>query len=254
MKTKATNLFPKITCLLVCGAAFLAVPLTAPGIFSTHDQPVVKPVLASLNLHAGLAQGGDGSFYGTKDNDGSKLHGSVFHITPDGMRTTLYSFTGGSDGSSPNGGLVMGKDGNFYGTTMNGGANGEGTVFRITPNGTLTTIYSFSANTDDCDSAGANPKTGLVLGSDGNFYGTTQSGGANGWGTMFEIASNGTLATLYSFSVSDGEHPTELITGTNLDGVIIRDSGVWRIQSLEHRVPDHGGWSAELALFVHGWQ
>src|SRR2546425_333400 len=91
-------------------------------------------------------------------------------------RTTLYSFSG-PDGSFPFGGLVEGSDGNFYGTTSQGGTNiyctdGCGTVFRISPSGSLTTLYSF--NSGD----GKSPYAGLVQGSDGNFYGTTYEGGS----------------------------------------------------------------------------
>ena len=101
----------------------------------------------------------------------------------------LYSFNG-SDGSLPFAGLVQGSDGNFYGTTVQGGvialcAGGCGTVFKITPGGSLTTLYSFSY------SDGATPYAGLVQGSDGNFYGTTPYGGASGYGTVFKITADG---------------------------------------------------------------
>ena len=96
----------------------------------------------------------------------------------------LYSFCAQSkctDGSAPYAGLVLGRDGNFYGTTESGGANGEGTVFKITPRGALTTVHSF--NIYD----GANPYAALVQATDGNFYGTTESGGAHILGTVFKI-------------------------------------------------------------------
>ena len=87
-----------------------------------------------------------------------------------GLLTSLYSFTGGNDGANPEAGLVQGSDGNFYGTTYNGGTNGGyGTVFKISPNGALTSLYSFTGGND-----GGYPDAGLVQGSDGNFYGTTQ--------------------------------------------------------------------------------
>ena len=125
---------------------------------------------------------------------------------------TLYSFSG-SDGNSPNG-LVQGADGNFYGTTYRGGAytnynysEGVGTVFKMTPPGTLNTLYSFS------DIDGANPIAGLVQGANGNFYGTTEYGGeymdqwGDTFGTAFKIMTNGTFTSLYSFSGSDGANP-----------------------------------------------
>jgi uncharacterized repeat protein (TIGR03803 family) len=112
--------------------------------------------------------------------------------------TSLYSFTGGNDGSYPQSALVQGSDNNFYGTTYGGGTGGygwqgNGTVFKISTNGALTTLHSFTGTND-----GASPN-GLVLGSDGNFYGTTGGGGTNGAGTVFKITTNGALTTLYAF-------------------------------------------------------
>jgi uncharacterized repeat protein (TIGR03803 family) len=130
--------------------------------------------------------------------------------------TTLVSFNG-TDGLYATGSLVQGLDGNFYGTTRNGGANdyeicvvrglsGCGTVFKITPGGTLTTLYSFCSKTNCID--GFNPQGGLVLATDGNFYGTTSGGGANGDGTVFKITPGGKLTTLHCFDGTDGAHPS----------------------------------------------
>src|SRR5262249_22120761 len=108
---------------------------------------------------------------------------------------SLYSFRGGNDGGGPLGELVQGADGYLYGTTAGGGTYAAGTVFKISTSGTLTGLYSFTGNDD-----GQNPQAGLALGSDGNFYGTTQSGGTNGGGgTLFKITPAGALTTLYSF-------------------------------------------------------
>jgi len=112
----------------------------------------------------------------------------------------LYSFSG-NDGAYPYAGLVQSSDGNFYGTTAGGGANGAGTVFKITSGGSLITLYSFSG------SDGTGPRAGLLQGSDGNFYGTTTFGGSSDYGTVFRITSGGTLTTLYSFGGSDGAYP-----------------------------------------------
>jgi uncharacterized repeat protein (TIGR03803 family) len=132
--------------------------------------------------------------------------------------TSLVSFdkTNGANPVYVN--LVQGTDGNLYGTTSEGGAHGYGTVFKITPAGTLTTIYSFCSKSGCAD--GEYPNAGLVLATNGNFYGTTHSGGAHDYGTVFEITSGGTLTTLYSFcsksGCADGTDPSDaLIQGTN---------------------------------------
>ena len=128
--------------------------------------------------------------------------------------TNLASFTG-TNGEDPYvGALAQGTDGNFYGTTINGGTNNVGTVFKVTPAGRITTIYSFCSQTSCTD--GANPYAGVMLGTDGNFYGTTSSGGASNFGTVFKVTSAGKLTTLHSFTGPDGEYPqTPLIQATN---------------------------------------
>ena len=162
--------------------------------------------------NAGLVLGRDGNFYGTTVDGGTANDGTVFKISPGGILTTLYSFDNGADGGNPFGGLVQGGDGNFYGTTYQGGTSancngGCGTVFKISPGGILTTLYNFGGGN------GSYPYTGLVLGSDGNFYGTTSSGGASincpiGCGTVFRISPAGILTTLYSFdNGADGSIP-----------------------------------------------
>jgi uncharacterized repeat protein (TIGR03803 family) len=139
------------------------------------------------NPVAGLVQGTDGNFYGTAEYGGTNGSGTVFKIMTNGTFTSLYSFSG-TNGANPAAGLVQGTDGNFYGTTEYGGAyanqygEGQGTVFKITPGGALTTLYSFTGGSD-----GAYPNARLVQGTDGNFYGTTSSGGANDKGTIFRF-------------------------------------------------------------------
>jgi len=131
---------------------------------------------------------------------------------------TVYSFTG-SDGESPVAAVVQGADGNFYGTTYGGGANSKGTVFKVTPGGSLTTLYSFCAQSGCAD--GSFPTAGLVQGSDGNFYGTTSTGGgggscSHGCGSVFKITPSGTLTTLHGFNDSDGQDPVAgLVQGSD---------------------------------------
>jgi uncharacterized repeat protein (TIGR03803 family) len=180
------------------------------------------------NPDAGLVQGTDGNFYGTTFQGGaSNYYGEIFKVTPKGTLTVLHSFEG-TDGAFPYAGLTLGTDGNFYGTTSAGGANtciigslnfGCGTVFKISARAALTTLVSF----DGAD--GSDPSAGLVQATDGNFYGTTSTGGANnscpsGCGAVFKISPLGTLKTLYSFcsqtNCDDGAHPyAELVEATN---------------------------------------
>jgi uncharacterized repeat protein (TIGR03803 family) len=162
---------------------------------------------------AALVQGSDGNFYGTTQSGGTSNAGTVFQITTNGTLTSLYSFGGGNDGGGPLAGLVQGNDGYFYGTTPSGGISNAGSVFQISTNGVLTNLYSFGGGND-----GANPYAGLVLGSDGSFYGTTQSGGTNGGqGTIFKINASGVFTSLYSFSGGkDGSNPqAALVQGSD---------------------------------------
>ncbi len=135
--------------------------------------------------YGGLAQGVDQTFYGATATGGNHGSGTVFRMTRTGLLTNLYSFSGGSDGSYPAAGLLQSSDGNFYGTTTHGGAYGDGTVFRLSPDGTLATLLTFDGYN------GANPQTALVQGTDGSFYGTTQNGGASGQGTIFRLTITG---------------------------------------------------------------
>src|ERR1022692_3185202 len=120
--------------------------------------------------------------------------------------TTLYSFcslSGCPDGAEPIAGLVQAANGDLFGTTSGGSFLSYGTVFRITPGGTLTTLYSFCSQTNCTD--GANPYAGLVQAANGDLYRTTNYGGVNGdFGTVFKITPTGTLTTLYSFCSQSG--------------------------------------------------
>jgi uncharacterized repeat protein (TIGR03803 family) len=131
----------------------------------------------------GLIQGTDGNFYGTTPSGGTNNAGTVSEITPAGVVTVLASFGASStDGTAPIS-VIQGTDGNFYGITALGGTNGGGTIFKVTPAGVETVLYSFPAGLNPHDTIGPN---GFIQGTDGSFYGTTQSGGANGDGTVFK--------------------------------------------------------------------
>jgi uncharacterized repeat protein (TIGR03803 family) len=124
--------------------------------------------------------------------------------------TNLVTFVG-TNGSFPSAALAQGNDGNFYGTTQNGGQQGQGTVFQMTPDGTLHTFVSFNGTN------GGNPYAVLLQGADGDLYGTTEGGGTNGgYGTVFRMTTNGTLTSLFSFAGTNGAQPTAgLVQGSD---------------------------------------
>src|SRR5436190_4014327 len=160
---------------------------------------------------ASLMQGSDGNFYGTTQVSGAAGYGTVFKLTPSGI-TDLFSFNS-TNGAFPLGGLAQGSDGKLYGTTYSGGASNLGTVFQITTNGIFTNLLSFSGTN------GAEPFAGLLQGSDGNFYGATAhgtgpGGDTNGYGTIFQITSNGILTTLVSFDSTNGAYPLAALIQT----------------------------------------
>lgn len=179
---------------------------------------------------AGLIQASDGNLYGTTSFGGVGLYapgGTIFKLTPTGTLTTLYSFcnqtTSCFDGQEPVAGLIQSTEGDLYGTTREGGTNEQGTVFKITLDGALTTLYSFcSAGNGNFCPDGNFPAAGLVQASNGNFYGTTPSGGTNSGGVIFEVSKTGKFSTLYSFctqaSCGDGDGPLAgLIQATDGD-------------------------------------
>jgi uncharacterized repeat protein (TIGR03803 family) len=178
-----------------------AFPNTAGGLYGNY------PPNGSLPC-AALVQGTNGLLYGTATAGGSTGDGTVFRMTTNGTSVGAWSLTSASSGSVPYGGLVQGLDGNFYGTTSIGGAyrydapSGYGTVFKLTPSGSLTGIHSFGYED------GTYPSSTLVQGADGSFYGTAQNGGTNGgWGTIFKISPAGILTPLFSFANTNGAWP-----------------------------------------------
>jgi uncharacterized repeat protein (TIGR03803 family) len=154
-----------------------------------------------------LTRAGDGVFYGTAVGGGAHGAGTIFEVLKAGayLQYTyklVYTFTGGADGGAPEGTLIRDDQGNLYGTTNSGGANGFGTVFELNGAGE-TVLYSFKGGTD-----GANPTGDLLLDSKGNFYGTTSAGGTFGFGTVYEVSASGGETILHSFAGgSDGASP-----------------------------------------------
>ena len=170
-----------------------------------------------------LVQASDGTLYGTTQTGGANGdHGTIFRLKTngDGLKT-LHNFcalTDCADGELPQAGLIQGMDGNFYGATSSSGVNGHGTIFKMTPAGRLTTLYSFCVSTGCPD--GDSPLAAVVQDSAGNLYGVTAFGGfigpcASGCGTVFKLTPQGTLATLYRFSSFDGALPVGLLQATD---------------------------------------
>jgi uncharacterized repeat protein (TIGR03803 family) len=188
-----------------CGTVFRMTPegkLTTLHSFDGTD---------GQGLYGGLVQATDGNFYGTTYSGGTNATcntycGTLFKITAKGVLTTLHTFNG-ADGSNPFGPLLQAADGNFYGTTISGGAQSynRGTVFRVTAKGAITTLHSFCSSANCSD--GYWPQAGLIQATDGNFYGTAEVGGFNGSGTVFQITPSGALIALHSFAHTEGQYP-----------------------------------------------
>jgi uncharacterized repeat protein (TIGR03803 family) len=173
---------------------------------------------------AALVQDIEGNFHGTTTGGGANSNnGTVFKITPQGALTTLYSFCSQAnctDGAKPDAPLVQADDGNLYGTTTSGGTNGWGSIFKVTPQGGVTTLYSFCSQANCTDGASPPLGAGLIQGFDGYLYGVTGGGGATGHGVIFRISIQGQFATLYSFCKqsgcsADGSGPVGLIQVSN---------------------------------------
>lgn len=169
----------------------------------------------------GLVVAPDGTLYGATQTGGTYNAGTIYKITPDGTFSTVYAFTG-VDGARP-GQMMLGTDGNLYGVTYTGGpaftsmsdasTQGDGTVYKMTPNGSLTTLYAFSGLD------GFMPVV-LIQGTNGDLFGTTAGGGPTfqnatqfGAGTVFELTAAGTLTSLYAFDGVTARQPTSLVSG-----------------------------------------
>ncbi|RDC64559.1 hypothetical protein AHMF7616_03173 [Adhaeribacter pallidiroseus] len=181
-----------------------------------------------------LIKNNDGYFYGMTSRGGAYGYGTIFKMTANGTVTILHSFNNTVSGANPQGSLKKASDGNLYGMTYKGGAYNYGTIFKITPGGTLTVLRSLDYTND-----GGYPYENLIQASDGNFYGLTLGGGSTGNGTIFKITLGGDYTVLRSFvSATDGANPygslvqgadgnlygTTSVGGTNNQGTIFRIS------------------------------
>ena len=152
-----------------------------------------------------LIRAADGSFYGTAAYSIGRTssRGTVFRMDADGAAEFVAAFTSGAEGALPNGTLVEAQDGTLFGTTAIGGLYDGGAVFTLNRSGDYAVIHSFAGGSAD----GWGP-TGLILGRNGNFYGTTAFGGAFGQGTVFRMAPEGGIDVLHHFRGTDGSGPT----------------------------------------------
>ena len=201
---------------------------------------------------SGLTLGQDGNFYGTASG-GSTNSATFFRMTPDGDLTTLATFPSAYGAGPRHATLVQSPAGELYGTTMSGGPADAGTVFKVTTNGVLTLLHTFTGGAD-----GGNPLASLVQGADGNFYGTAQVGGDFDAGTVFSITTNGVLSTLVSFAGTNGATPQTGLTrgddgalygGTELGGPGYAD-GVGTGYGTVFKLTTNGGFSM-LAAFAY---
>lgn len=187
--------------VLVLALAVPALATTESAIYSFANPPDAYG--PKCNLVADTA----GNMYGTTFSGGAHNLGAVFMVTPAGTESVVYSFAGGTDGSHPIAGLVRDKKtGTLYGTTLYGGTTNNGTVFKVTPTGTETVLYSFKGGLTD----GANPYSTVVRAGT-TIYGTTFNGGAFGYGTVFKVTAAGKETVLHSFNSAfpalDGSYP-----------------------------------------------
>lgn len=208
-----------------CGTIF---KITESGIFTVLYS---FPSVSTGAEPTGLLQGIDGNLYGVTTSGGANSTGTVFKLNSAGQLTTLYNFCsqpGCVDGSYPSSTLIQSPDGTLYGATQTGGAQGDGVIYKVSSDGSLTTLYSFSGRD------GSNPVT-LIYGLDTNLYGLTESGGLRGHcgfsfacGTIFKITTAGQLTTLYSFCTqvgcTDGEAPVALVQAS--DGTFYGTAGL----------------------------
>ena len=199
------------------GGSGVAYRMTPAGVVTTlHSFDWYQPPNGAFP-YAPLMQAAGGALYGTTAAGGAEMdgyisdYGEIYKITDEG-ESVVASFRG-INGSAPYSGLLQASDGLFYGTTTGGGTYGQGIVFRMTPDGALTTLHSF--NTED----GAVPYGALIQATEGDLYGMTSIGGASNAGTIFKITLAGELTVLHSFvPATEGESPNgSLFQATNGD-------------------------------------
>jgi len=220
--------------------------------------------------HTVLMQATDGNLYGVTSYGGANGSGAVFRISPSGTLTAIYNFcslASCADGENPYTSLIQASNGDLYGATYYGGASNNGTLFKITTSGSLTTLYNFCSLASCADGSG--PEGQLALDSAGNIYGTADEGGTSNFGTVFKFSTKGVLTTLHSFSGADGEYPgggliaasgafygTAYSGGANGDGTVFKITAAGAETTLHSFTGSDGenpnGWLVDAAGSFYG--
>jgi uncharacterized repeat protein (TIGR03803 family) len=220
-----TGRVPRLFAVIAALAVLVVITIcTAQSAFAQTETIVYNFCSATnctdgQNPLAGLVMDASGNFYGTTSIGGDFNSGTVYKIASDGSHSVVYSFgTNAGDGNEPfTGTMVLDASGNLFGTTAFGGAHGGGNVFKISPTGEETVLYSFCSRGGSLCVDGNEPIGGLIQDKHGNLYGTTQLGGAFNQGTAFRLRPNGSITVLHSFgNGTDGLNP---------EGAMVMDAG-----------------------------
>jgi uncharacterized repeat protein (TIGR03803 family) len=198
---------------MIAVALLFAVAAGAQTYTKLYTYPIGAGAYSGIGFPQLMSQGRDGDLYSTIQNDGTKNVGTVYKMTTAGAPTTVYNFcslTSCADGGYPWGGVTLGFDGNFFGTTQGYGTHGAGTVFKVTPTGTLTTLWNFANSTDD-----SAPTYTTVQGQDGNMYGVSEEQYVGQNGAFFKVSAAGVFKVLKDFAYTNGASPNLPIQGTD---------------------------------------
>ena len=261
-KTARKRVFLRQTLAIVSSVTLLTLfTLAAAPLASAQSDGFTESVFLNVGFDGSNPTGSvilaaDGNFYGAATNGGSDDSGTVYKVTPSGTVSTVYSFcvkTSCADGQFPSSALIQGADGNFYGTTLNGGVNGGGIAYKVTSGGAFTTLYAFCAvySNSHCTD-GTNPGQ-LVQGTDGNFYGVA-GGGVNTYGfsyqggIVFQLTPAGKLTVLHAFcsemNCADGTLPSSgLVQASDGNFYGLASSGGSTGYGVAYRISSSGGFS-----------
>jgi uncharacterized repeat protein (TIGR03803 family) len=202
--------------MIAVALLFAVVAATAQTYKQLYTYPNTENNSSGITWPSVLSQGQDGDLYSTIQTNGAYNYGSVYKMTTAGKYALLYSFCEenspcASTGANPSGGVTLGWDGNLWGTTLNGGKDSAGTVFKITPAGTLTKVYDFTNGKDD-----SAPNFTVLQGQDGNMYGVSEEQYDGQFGSFFKLTTKGKISP-YPFSYTNGASPSLPAQGTDLN-------------------------------------